>query len=790
MVKKKISIIDYVFYFLLCIAGGFLGYLVGGAMYTGGRNPIKVCEDFLEECNQPFSMSYWNEYSFAWIAAGAATTVLCILCVVLSKKNFMFGKEYGTAKWADVHALNKSLDNQYNKKDPDKREHQLVFEKKRILGKPKKIVINTYNMRLSKHLYLSLDTRYTDLNNNILVVGGSGAGKTFRFVKPNFMSLGSTFISTDPKGELLRDTAGFLKYFGYVIKAFDLRNADGLKKSTKYNPFRYLKDDIDVRKLISNIMSNTTEKGVSPSDPFWEKAEGMYLQAVFFYVWKVGVFCEKTDRLEHNMWAVVQIINKTVVIEDNQGNRVPCIVDQWFKNLEANEPDNKAVTYYNNSMSGAADTVRSIVISAKARMAPLDEEHLLDFFWEDEMDIENFGQEKTAMYCVLPDNDKTYNFVAGIFYTQCFQVLYDIADNIYEGPLPVHVRMMFDEFANVALPKEFMTILSTMRSRNMSATIIIQGQSQIKSLFKDDWETINGNTDTFIYLGGNEKSTHKDVNEQLGKETIDKRSTSESRGKQGSTSHSDDGLGRDLLFADEIRKLPRSKCIILINGMDPVIDDKVFPITEPLWSVMVKMSKKYRFDARLDRYYKKQQKEKGFYSENEIKMMKLREHQRKKHFEYEKMVAEKTETTFDEEYIPNSVEISLYEAFELSEMNDSELDVLRIDITKEQINENRQAAIEQMQKEIEEQEEIEREIEENTIDIGSFQTAEEAELYMMLSNNHFEIPQIKLLMRLVTEVQYGKPEMIASMFRADMSIEEMTILVNLLISSKKKQGNI
>lgn len=790
--KRKIGIVDYIIWGIFCVFGGFAGYLIGGAMISGGRDFIKVCEAFSKEMDNPFSFDYWNDYSVPWILAGVITTGFIIAIIQLNKKNFMFGKEYGTAKWADVKSLNKVTDNAFNKKDKNASEHQLTIEQKRFLRKPKKITINTYNMRLSKNLYLSLDTRYTDLNNNILVVGGSGAGKSFRFVKPNFMTLSSTFVSTDPKGELLRDTAGFFKHFGYVIKVMDLRNADGLRRSTRYNPFKYLKADLDVLKLISNIISNTTEKFAAKGEPFWEKAEGMFLQAVFFYVWKVGVWCEKTNRNEHNMWAVMQIVNKIVIEEDASGNRVPCVVDRWFKALEEKEPNHKAVTFYNNSMSGAADTVRSIVIQAKSRLAPLDNDELLDFFWDDEMGIENLGQEKTAMYCVIPDDDSTYNFVVGIYYTQMFQICYHIADNMYGGALPVHVRIMFDEFANVALPNDFMKILSTMRSRNMSATIIIQTMQQIKALFEKEWQNICGNTDTFVYLGGNEPDTHKYVSEQLGKATIDKRSTSESRGKSGSTSHSDDGTGRELLFADEVRKLNRKKCIVMINGKDPVLDDKVQSNFEPLWKTMRKTRKKYIFDARLERHKKKVLKEKGIVSESEVAMMKIRDKQNKEKYDYEKMIAKEIDMKYEETFTPEVVEVDLTDIFAFADMSQAEIDQVMHGkikkLTNDDIEKNAQEEEERLKGRMAAEDAELEEEEKNTIHIDRFQTAEEAETFMLLTNSGFEPVQIKIILRLVTEVNYGTPEKIASLFTTDYTTEQIEMLVDTLVNTCKESA--
>lgn len=773
--------------------GGYVGYLIGGIF---DKESVQGFDDAVLRIQQivdnPFSIVWWNGWvSFIAIYAGMFVVLGVIMMHIYSRRNYMPDVLWGSSQWGDVNAINRTTDNIFNYEDKDADGHSIMVEiPRKFHRKPRKVTLNTYNMRLSKNLYLSFDTRYTDLNNNILIVGGSGAGKTFRFVKPNIMSgLSCSFIVTDPKGELERDTAGFFDHFGFNVKVVDLRNSYELLKSTHYNPFVYLRTDLDVIKLISNLISNTTPKGASPSDPFWEKAEGMYHQAVFHYVWKIGVYCEKTDKIEHNMWAVMWIVNHTEIIEDAQGNRKACIVDIMFKKLEHEEPNHSAVIFWNNSMGGAADTVRSIIISAKARLAPLNDEALLNFLWDDEIDIENIGQERTALFCKIPDNDKTYNFLIGILYTQCFQILYDTADNVYDGALPVHVRFMFDEFANVALPDGFMSILSTERSRNMSSTIIIQNMGQIKGLFKDDWESICGNTDTFIYLGGNEQSTHKFVSEQLGKATIDKYSTSRNFGDKQGSSKSDDSTGRELLFSDEVRKLRRDKCIILINGKDPIIDYKVTPLNEPLWKIMVDTSKTYVFDARIKRHSLKTKREMGVLSEQEVNILKMKDKQMEKRYLYEKKVAGLLgeDGTMPEKYRPNVIELTPAEVLYLAEHSDDyDIESVLKDISEAQIEQNRQHIYKEVQekKEILEKEEEERK--KDAFDMGQLNTSAEAEVFLRLNKEGYPIRIIKLLLQLVKPPVNYNIEKILDQFSSDMEYSMVEAAVSILLDTYEK----
>lgn len=475
--------------------------------------------------------------------------------------------------------------------------------------------INTNQRQLSEHIYMSLNTRHTDLNNNILVVGGSGAGKTFRFIKPTMMTLSSSFVVTDPKGEILRDTANFMKSHGYNIKVLNLLD---MLHSNHFNPFVYIRDDTDVIKLVSSIMQNTSTKEAasSGSDPFWDNACEMLLQALVFYVIKVEPPERQTFR------RVMELLAKADFTEDARGNKLPSDLDRMFAALEDQEnirfaseqldydegkredlpdPVSQAVQMYNGVMKGAADTVRSIIITAKARLRNLTNKDILNILDYDEMNLRELGlgmdedgKTKTVLYCVIPDNDKSYNFLVGILYTQIFKELYAAADMECGGKLPIHVTFALDEFANVALPDEFCSLLSTMRGREISCIIIIQNMAQIKALFKDTWETIPGNCDVFIYLGGNEQSTHEYVSKLLGKGTYDKQTSGVTKSKQGSTSKNEDVIGRELMLPSEVRKVDGKYCLIFIRGFDPILDKKIQTQNKPMFK---EMNKPYQHPA-------------------------------------------------------------------------------------------------------------------------------------------------------------------------------------------------
>lgn len=372
-----------------------------------------------------------------------------------------------------------------------------------------------------------------------------------------------------------------LKNNGYRVKVINLLE---MEKSDCYNPFSYIREETDIIKLITNLISNTTPKGATPSDPFWEKAEGLLLQALFYYVWMEEPLAKR------NFETVLKLLSEAEVTEQNKPSRL----DVRMRFLEETSPlgaNHPAIKQYNKCMRGAGDTVRSIIISANSRLAFLENKQVLRLLSKDELNLAELGlgvngdgKTRTALFCVIPDNDRSLNFVIGLLYTQIFQELYYQADFNCGGRLPIHVTFMLDEFSNVALPDDYCSLLSTMRSREISSIIIIQNLAQIKALFKDTWETIPGNCDTLIYLGGNEQSTHKYVSELLGKGTIDKKSSGETKGRQGSSSRNYDVLGRELLTPDEARKLNNKKCLIFIRGYDPIFDNKYLPFGHPAFN--------------------------------------------------------------------------------------------------------------------------------------------------------------------------------------------------------------
>lgn len=545
--RKKVSLWFVVMGAVLC---AYAGYLLNGA-WEPGMEMNAFLESFNGVCAKPFA-NYYNETTLKAVVIALIVYATALLMYITSQRNFMPGKEFGTARFESPQMANKIL--------ADKDEN--------------------FNRILSQNVKMSLNFRRLKLNGNILICGGSGAGKTFYEVKPNLMQMphNCSFICTDPKGEILRSCGEMLKNNGYSVKVINLLE---MEKSDCYNPFSYIREETDVVKLITNLISNTTPKGATPSDPFWEKAEGLFLQAIFYYVWL------EEPPARRNFETVLQLLGEAEVTEQNKPSRL----DVRMKFLEETSKlgsAHPAVKQYNKCMRGAGDTVRSIIISANSRLAFLENKQVLRLLSRDDLDLAELGigvngdgETKTALFCVIPDSDKSYNFIIGMLYTQIFQELYYQADFNCGGRLPIHVTFMLDEFANVALPDDYCSLLSTMRSREISSIIIIQNFAQLKALFKDTWETIPGNCDTFIYLGGNEQSTHKYVSELLGKGTIDKKSSGETKGRQGSSSRNYDVLGRDLFTPDEVRKLDNKKCIIFIRGFDPIMDSKFIPFGHP-----------------------------------------------------------------------------------------------------------------------------------------------------------------------------------------------------------------
>lgn len=544
-VQKRDNKILFIFIILGEIFTLYFSYILGG-VWKPKSDIITIMNEASEALKFPFR-NYLSQYTLKAVTIGTIIYVLIILVYLTSQRNLMVGKEYGTARFADINIVNKRLSD----KDDSK------------------------NRILSKNVRMSTDTKITGINNNMLVIGGSGAGKTFYMVKPNIMQMmpKGSFIATDPKGELLRTTGRMLKNNGYNVKVLNLID---MAKSDCYNPFRYIRTENDVIKLVTNIISNTTPKEAAPTDPFWTHAEGMLLQALFYYVWLELPVNQKNFR------SVLKLLSEAEV-NDKKDSKLTIRMKRLAETSTLGE-NHPAYRQYMKVVRGAGDTVRSIIISANSRLALLENPQILRILSKDDINLAELGigtkgnrKKRTALFCVIPDSDKSYNFIVGMLYTQLFQELYYQADFNYGGKLPLDVTLMLDEFANVALPDDFCSLLSTMRSRKISAVIIIQNLAQIKALFKETWETITGNCDTLVYLGGNEKSTHEYISELLGKGTIDKRSTGETKGTHGSSSRNYDVLGRSLMNPDEVRNMDNKNCLIFIKGFNPIFDEKYWP---------------------------------------------------------------------------------------------------------------------------------------------------------------------------------------------------------------------
>lgn len=536
----------------------YVGYLLG-AVYVKGITLAEFIPAFTKVMEQPFAR-YWSRDSPRLMIACLILYLIGIFMYLSSRIEFMAGKEYGTARFADPKQVNK-----------------LTADKD-----------DSMNMILTQNVKLSMNNKKLKLNSNMLVVGGSGAGKSFYVVTPNALNLpNASVVFTDPKGELLGNLGNVLKKHGYVIKVLNLIEMDN---SDCFNPFRYIRDETDIVKLITNLISNTTPKGANQSDPFWEKAESMFLQALMLYVWME----EPPERQNFN--TLLDLLAKAEVNEDGQKSELDLIMDEVRANSALGDK-HPAVRQYDKCVRGAGDTVRSIIISANSRLAFFENPKIKRIMSRDDMDLASIGigkdgdgKTKTALFCVIPDSDKSYGFVVGMLYTLLFQTLYYEADFHYQGKLPVHVTFWLDEAANIPLPDSgggggggYPSLLATMRSRNINSVTIVQNISQLKTMFKEGWEIIPGCSDEILYLGGNESESHSYFSKLLGKATINKRSFGETRGKSGSSSRNTDVLGRELMTPDEVQKMDNKKCLLFIRGFDPILDDKYHSLQHPLF---------------------------------------------------------------------------------------------------------------------------------------------------------------------------------------------------------------
>ena len=482
------------------------------------------------------------EGSLKTAALFLAVYIMSICIYHTSRRNYRKGEEHGSAQWGDPSAV-------------DRKYHQ----------RP-----DTANKLLTQHVRIGIDGRKHRRNLNVLVCGGSGAGKTRFYCKPNIMQANTSLVVLDPKGEIIRDTGGLLEKKGYEVRVLDLIN---MEKSHCYNPFRYITSDNDVQKLVTNLFKSTTPKGSQSSDPFWDTAASMLLLALIFYL------KYEAPEEEQNFPMVMEMLRAGDVSEEDESYYSP--LDSLFYDLEMRQPDHIAVKYYKAYHSGSAKTLKSIQITLAARLEKFNLESVAMLTATDELDLSSMGEKKVALFALIPDNDTSFNFLVSILYTQLFQQLFYTADRKYGGSLPVHVHFCMDEFSNVSLPDDFDKILSVMRSRGVSVSIILQNMAQLKALFEKQWESIVGNCDGFLYLGGNEQSTHKYVSELLGKATIDTNTYGKSSGRSGSYSTNYQTAGRELMTPDEVRMLDNRYALLFIRGERPVKDLKFDILKHP-----------------------------------------------------------------------------------------------------------------------------------------------------------------------------------------------------------------
>ena len=482
------------------------------------------------------------EDSFKTVLLAIAAYGISIGVYLSTRKNYRRREEHGSAKWGDASAVNKKYAEKW-------------------FGQ---------NKLLTQKVRIGLDGRKHRRNLNVLVCGGSGAGKTRFYCKPNIMQCNTSFVALDPKGELLRDTGNLLIDQGYEVRILDLIN---MEKSHCYNPFTYLQSDNDVQKLVTNLFKSTTPKGSQSNDPFWDTAASMLLLALVFYL------KYEAPEDEQNFPMVMELLRAGEVKEDNDEFQSP--LDELFERLEMKNPEHIALKYYKDYHSGSAKTLKSIQITLAARLEKFNLASLAALTATDELDLSSMGEKKVALFALIPDNDGSFNFLVSILYTQLFQQLFYIADHKYGGSLPVHVHFVMDEFANVSLPDDFDKILSVMRSREVSVSIILQNLAQLKALFEKQWESIVGNCDEFLYLGGNEQGTHKYVSELLGKETIDTNTYGKSSGRNGNYTTNYQNSGRELLTPDEVRMLDNRYALLFVRGERPVMDEKYDILRHP-----------------------------------------------------------------------------------------------------------------------------------------------------------------------------------------------------------------
>ena len=532
--------------------------------YEDGMNLFQWMGRFSQVLERPFSIG-WTPYTLKYMLGSLLLYGCGVALYYSSRENRRPGEEYGSAKWGSPKELNrKYMDHRH--KDA--------------------------NIILTQRVRLGMDGYITQRNMNVLVVGGSGSGKTRFFCKPNIYSANCSYLITDPKGELLRAAGALLAAQGYEVRVFNLIDPS---QSDGYNPFSYIHSEKDVLTLIDNLIKNTTPRNASSNDPFWEKAEIALDSALMLYL------VSEAPPEEQNFEMLIYMMNFAEVREEDDQYRSP--LDMLFRALEEEQPNHVAVKQYKAFKQAAGKTLKSILISCGARLSPFDIQELRDLMAEDELELDTLGDRKSALFVILSDTDSTFNFVAALMYSQLFNLLCDKADDFYGGRLPVHVRCLLDEFANIGQIPNFDKLIATIRSREISASIILQSQSQLKTIYKDAADTIVGNCDSTLFLGGKEKSTLKEISELLGKETIDSFNQSENRGSQVSHGLNYQKLGKELMTQDELAVMDGGKCIFMLRGVRPFLSDKYDLTKHPDYRYTADADKKYLFD--MERYMKR-----------------------------------------------------------------------------------------------------------------------------------------------------------------------------------------
>nr|WP_198408241.1 MULTISPECIES: type IV secretory system conjugative DNA transfer family protein [unclassified Granulicatella] len=537
---KKKFVLENLPYLLFFYIGNIFASHVNS--YVGGD----IIDRILVAFSQIDTLKYIPSLKIKNLIPGLILSVVIKLILIQKKKKakkFREGREYGSARWGNEKDIEPYIDKK--------------FENNVLLTQTERL---TMNNRPKNPKYAR--------NKNVLVIGGSGSGKTRFFVKPNLMQMHSSYVVTDPKGTLVLECGKMLERNGYEIK---ILNTINFKKSMRYNPFAYLKSEKDILKLVQTIIANTKGEGEKSTEDFWVKAEKLYYTALIGYIWY------EAPKEEQNFTTLLAMIDASEVREEDENFKNA--VDYMFEALEKEKPNHFAVKQYKKYKLAAGKTAKSILISCGARLAPFDIQELRDLMKEDELELDTLGEKKTALFVIISDTDDTFNFVVSIMYSQLFNLLCDKADDEYGGRLPIHVRCLLDEFANIGLIPKFEKLIATIRSREISACIILQAQSQLKSIYKDNADTIVGNCDSTLFLGGKERTTLKELSESLGKETIDLYNTSETRSNQKSFGLNYQKTGKELMSQDEITVMDGGKCIYQLRGVRPFLSDK-FDITK------------------------------------------------------------------------------------------------------------------------------------------------------------------------------------------------------------------